>query len=330
MNAIANDLKVATAGPASEDEVIISSAILDEFRALRNGKVALRSTAAVRAMVAFSTIRLPYPRQLEAMMTFLEAQELASATKGNKQNLICLFAPPHTGKTIGAEHYAEIANAGAKEGRKPVVLFSFENGGGAHDLHRAILKALGEGFPGTKDLFVLRDRSCEAMRDAGTELLMIDEIHEGNQSITSEIKTLLNWGHVGIVLLGTEDAERMINKAEELSVRSMAPCTLGALDWSDDEDRALWIAFLEALDKEMLRLNIISEETGLGDEELALALCIACGGVIGQVMKVVLHALRGAIHDHRDFIAIEDLAVAVDDWSVQLGLTDTNPIDALI
>lgn len=318
------------------DDAIISPAIIDAFKSLQGQKVMLRSTKATRAMVAFNTIRLPYPRQLEAMLTFQEAQHLARSMIGKKQNAICLFARSHTGKTTAAEHYAHLANDAAAPGGRPVVLISLGSAGGAGDMHRKILKALGEGYLGTKDLEVLRDRSCEAMAGAGTELVIIDEAHEGDSGsvygprLTSELKTLLNAGHVGIVLLGTERAEQLISKDEEFLMRTMAPCRLGALEWSDPEDKDMWIGLASALDEEMVRIGIVSEQAGLADEELALALWQACAGVIGQLMKVVLHALRHAIYDDRDYITVDDLAIAVDDWSINLGFADNNPLDHLL
>lgn len=318
------------------DKPVISQSIVEAYKSLLGDKVAMRSTAAIRAMVAFSMIRLPYPRQLEAMLTFAEAQQFARSTKGNKQNAICLFAPPHTGKSTGAEHFAEIANAGATDGKKPVTYITLGSGGGPHSMYRAILKANGEGFPATKDLEVLRERACEVLKSAGTELIIVDEAHEGingsifGPSLTAELKALLNEGIVGIVLLGTEKAEELIAKNEEFQMRTLAPCRLGALEWSDPEDQTLWIGFLAALDEEMQRLKLVSEPSGLAEPKLAKALCEACSGVIGQLMKVVLHALRIAIHDDRDFVAIGDLAAAVDDWSMALRLVEHNPIDLLI
>jgi len=270
------------------------------------------------------------------MLTFEEARLLGRDMRGKRQSAICLFAQSHTGKTTAAESFADVANEGADEGKCPVVLFSLGSGGGPVYIHRMILKTLGEGFPATKDLEIIRERSCEAMRDAGTELLIIDEAHEGGRtssfgpSITAELKTLLNGGYVGIVLLGTEKAESMINKDQEFAMRTMAPCRLGALQWSDEEDQALWTGFLSALDNEMVRIGIVAEPTGLDDTELALALWQACGGVIGQLMSVVKQALRASIYAGRNFIAVDDLEAAVDDWSMALKLCDANPIKRLL
>lgn len=293
------------------DQNDISPAIKNAFKSLRDQQVAMRSTAATRAMAAFNTIRLPYPRQLEAMLTFQEAQHLGYSMRGRRQTAICLFERSHTGKTTAAETFADVANEGAGEGQHPVVLISFGSGGGPVHMHRAILKELGEGFPATKDLEIIRDRSCEAMKNAGTELLMIDETHEGGKgsaygpSLTAELKTLLNGGHVGIVLLGTEKAEEIVNKDEEFLMRTMAPCRLGALDWADEEDRELWIGFLSALDDEMVRIGIVAELTGLADNEIAMALWQACGGIIGQLIEcseaciACFHPRRSRFHRGR-------------------------------
>ncbi|WP_168157385.1 ATP-binding protein [Erythrobacter sp. QSSC1-22B] len=318
------------------EQVVISPAIKDAFRSLRDQKVAMRSTAATRAMAAFNTIRLPYPRQLEAMLTFQEAQDLGRSMKGGRQTVVCVFDPPHTGKTTAAENFTDVANEGAEQGKCPVALISLGSGGGPLYMYRAVLKVLGEGFPATKDLEIMRDRACEAMRHAGTELVIIDEAHEAGKgsafgpSLTAELKTLLNGGHVGIILLGTEKANEMVSRDQEFLMRTMAPCRLGALDWAEDEDRDLWIGFLSKLDEEMVRIGIVAEPAGLAEDDLALALWQACDGVIGQLMSVVRQALRISIHDDRECICVDDLVVAIDDWSIALGLCNTNPLERLL
>ena len=331
----ANVITAAPVPTQNGNHAIIAPAVITAFKSQGAQRMIMRSTVATRAMVAFNMIRLPYPRQLEAMVMFQQAQQIAKSMQGKRQNAVCLFADPHTGKTTAAEHYAHFANQGAPAGIKPVLVISLGSAGGACDVHRKILKALGEGFPGTKDLEILRERSLEAMTHAGTELLIIDETHEGDKGsifgprLTSELKTLLDIGQVGIVLIGTEKAKDLVNSDIEFLMRTMAPCRLDALHWSDDEDRELWLGLLSALDQEMLRMGIITQETGLDDEALALALWQACGGVIGQLMKVVLHALRFAIYDDRTFISVEDLASAVDEWSIVLGFAQGNPLNAL-
>lgn len=155
-----------------EEAATVSPALRDAFRALRDANVTLRSTAAARAMIAFDTIRLPYPRQLEAMLTFLEAQQLGRAMKGSKKNAVCIFAAPHTGKTTVGQQFAAVANEEAAEGTKPVVFISMGSGGGPLQMHRSILRELGEGlarrvWPIGSDFRTMRSSSARHSASSG-------------------------------------------------------------------------------------------------------------------------------------------------------------------
>jgi hypothetical protein len=329
-------LIAAEHGPdvSSEMAITASQELKNAFRTLRGTQIASRSTRAARAIAAVNAIRLPYPLQMEAMNTFHEAQELSRNTRGQMQAATCVFAPPHTGKTTAASNFVEVANDKATDGKR-VLLISMGTGGGPLEMYRQTLIQLGEGFPATKDLAIMRARAIEAMIDAGVELLIIDEVHEAGRQIgrsssfTAELKTLLNGGHVGIVLLGTDHAKKMIYADQELSMRTMAPCNFGALDWNNEEDRALWIGFLSALDTKMVQLGIVSSATNLADPELAMALWTVCQGVIGQLMNVMKQAIRISIYENREFITIDDLALAVEDRLIATNLCAVNTVDLL-
>ena len=79
----------------------------------------------------------------------------------------------------------------------------------------------------------------------------------------------------------------------------------------------------------MVADGIVAAPTGLADEDMAYALGDVCDGVIGQIMRVMTMALRLAIRNQRDVITIEDIADAVDEWSLELGFAKKNPIRSL-
>lgn len=94
----------------------------------------------------------------------------------------------------------------------------------------------------------------------------------------------------------------------------------------DDDDFELWQGFVGHLDARMVADEIVSAEAGLGEERLALALGEVCDGVIGQIMRVMTMALRNTIRDGRNVVSVEDIAIAVDEWSMELGFAKRNPI----
>ena len=169
------------------------------------------------------------------------------------------------------------------------------------------------------------------MQVNGTQILILDEAHHAGRSgfrgdITAEIKLMLDMGIVPIVLLGTEEADPILANAKELAGRLMSPCRLGALDWADEDDRDLWQGLLRSLDTRMVAEDIVSESTGLDDEVIAEALNEVTNGIIGQLMRVMLEAIRISAHSGREHIIIEDLAEAVDNWSIEHGFSEINPL----
>ena len=91
----------------------------------------------------------------------------------------------------------------------------------------------------------------------------------------------------------------------------------------------LWCGFLGALDARMTADGIVTKPAGLDEEEIALALGEVCDGIVGQVMRVMLMALREVARDQRAVITPADLRSAVDQWSIELGFAKTNPFEGM-
>ena len=315
--------------------VTIAPAISAAFEKMRANGILSKGTKAARAQAAFQTIRLTYAPQVEAMLTFHETLVMGADKQVTRKPCVMLFDVTGVGKTTAAQQFTALVMQDAAEGTVPVLYVRLGSSGSALQLYEAVMTGLGEGFAATKDTTTLRNRAVEMMRDAGTRLLILDETQHSEKgsgfgsAITAELKLLIDTGDVALVLLGTERAKPIIGRDRELATRVMAPCNLSPLMWHDDDDKEIWSGLLEELDAEMQRLELVSEPIDLADEALAEALCTACCGVIGQLMCVMQHSLKVAIYDNRDHIGLEDIAIAVDDWSIALGFVSENPIWAL-
>lgn len=278
---------------------------------------------------------LPYPRQMEAMTAFESVRQLGLETKGEPQLGLYIFEPTGCGKSTTAKQYARLMQRQANPGAKPVLHATIGTTGSAKGLHAAIMGALGDGFANAGNETSLRARTMRMLQSNGVELLILDEAHHAGRSgfrgdITAEIKLMLDMGVVPVVLLGTEEARPIIASSKELAGRLMSPCNLDALDWADEDDRSLWIGLLKALDRRMVKENVISKPIGLDEEELAERLNEVANGIIGQLMRIMVEAVKIATYDERCDIVVSDLAEAVDNWSIEHGFAADNPLRDLI
>ncbi|MGI4878591.1 MAG: TniB family NTP-binding protein [Janthinobacterium lividum] len=325
----------ATTDP-EDGEPVLSPDIKAAFSKFTQSRMATRSAIAAAAMAKHNRIRLPYPRQIEAMGEFEEVRLLGLAMRGEQQLGLTIFERSGCGKSTAAAQYRLLRLAEATGGRQPVVHCRLSAGGGVRDMYVSILAELGDGFSNAGTERTLRMRAMDALEVAGVELLFLDEAQHGGKksgfagAMTSEVKILLDCGQVPIILLGTEEAIPIIQADVELSGRMISPCRLGPLDWFDDDDRDLWIGFLDALDARMVDDRVVAATAGLADEGLAEALWKVCEGVIGQLMRVTLVAVRQVARDGRGAIDRRDLADAVNQWSLGHGFTKINHVAKLI
>lgn len=274
---------------------------------------------------------LPYPRQLQAMMAFESARLLGLETRGEPQLGLNIFDGTGCGKSTAAIQYRLLAERSAAPGTKPVLDVSLGSTGTAKQLYASIMGALGDGFAMAGSEASLRVRAMRMMQQNGTQLLILDEAHHAGRSgfrgdITAEVKLMLDMGVVPIVLLGTEEARPILASAKELAGRLMSPCSLGALDWADEEDRKLWLGLMASLDARMVKEGIVSRPAGLADKALAEDLNQVSNGVIGQMMRIMVEAVRVATYAGRDHVVASDLAEAVDSWSIEHHFCDENPL----
>lgn len=326
-DAVAGDAVIPT-------EEKLAPEMKDAFLRYRSSKLAKRSSRVALALSQFMRIRLPYPRQIEAMAELDELRLLGLEMHGEQQLALTVFERTGTGKSTLARQYKMMRASEAAEGTHPVLHCRLGSSGTARDLYVSIMSELGDGFSSSGSEHSLRRRAMQKMQEADVELLIIDETqHSGNKSsftneINAELKIMLDTGRVPIVLLGTEEAVPIIGSDRELSGRMFSPCRLAPLDLSDDDDIELWEGFLGGLDARMVSDKIVTAPAGLSDPWLAGRLGEICDGIIGQAMRVMLMALRNTVRDARDVITIDDIADAVDEWSVAHGFASSNPVRA--
>ncbi|MDR6126093.1 hypothetical protein QE361_003609 [Sphingomonas sp. SORGH_AS802] len=309
----------------------LSPVMKDAFKRFRQSQLAQRSSRVALALSQLMRIRLPYPRHIEAMAEIEELRLLGLEMRGEQQLALNIFSRTGTGKSTVASQYKLMRAEEDGPGVKSVLHSRLGTSGSAKDLYVSIMSELGDGFASAGNETTLRRRAMREMANAGVELLILDETqHSGQKSgfsreVTAELKIMLDTGRVPIVLLGTEAAVPLVSADRELSGRMFSPCRLDPLDMDDDDDFELWTGFVEGLDARMVSDGIVAASAGLAEEEVAFALGEVCDGVIGQAMRVMTMALRNTVRDRRDVVTMGDIAVAVDEWSLEHGFANSNP-----
>lgn len=326
--------------PVVEDRQEVQQTLSPEMRSaflqFRKSQLAQRSSRVALALSKLMRIRLPYPRHIEAMAEIEELRLLGLEMRGEQQLLLNIFSPTGTGKSTVGSQFKLMRAQEDPQGVTSVLHARLGTSGTARDLYVSIMSEMGDGFASSGTEHTLRRRAMRTMEEKGVELLILDETqHSGQKSgfsreVTAELKIMVDTGCVPIVLMGTEVAIPLVAADRELSGRMFSPCRLDPLNVAeDDEDFELWTGFLSGLDSRMVSDGIVSAEAGLAQEDLALALGDVCGGVIGQLMRVMTMALRNTIRERREVVSREDIAIAVDEWSIEHGFAGHNPIRAL-
>ena len=326
------DLDIISTNEHAAVQPQLSAEMKNAFLRFRTSQVAQRSSRVALSMSKLMRIRLPYPRQIEGMAEIEELRLLGLEMRGEQQLALTIFERTGTGKSTLAQQYKLMCNMDAPAGTTPVIHARMGTSGSARDLWVSVMAELGDGFASAGNEYSLRRRAMRAMDDAGVQLLILDETqHSGQRSgfsreVTAELKIMLDTGKVPIVLLGTEAAVPLIGADRELAGRMFSPCRLAPLDMTDVEDFELWKGFLTRLDERMQVDGILAAPVGLDDDELAEALGEVTDGVIGQLMRVMLMAVRSTVREGRDVMTMDDLIVAVDEWSIEHKFAKSNPL----
>ncbi|MGZ8284050.1 MAG: TniB family NTP-binding protein [Allosphingosinicella sp.] len=292
-----------------------------------------RSQRVAKARAAFETIELPYPRQDELVAALDELRLTGIEMKGQSQSGVRLIAQTGSGKTRGAQRFQRYVEGlgNHNPGDRPVVIATVDGSGTTRSVPTSILKALEEPRPTVGTEPILWMRATDALSQANTQLLVIDEFNRAarrptmSAAITTSLRDLMDAGVVPIAFLATEEARDIFARSPDLSGRLDAPVTMEPLDWLIEEDRDLFTAFLQGLDEGMVERQILELPSDLADPDLAPTLCEAANGNIRQICRIVRTAMVAVVRRQGLAITRADLETAVDEWSIPNHHLDYNP-----
>lgn len=292
-----------------------------------------RSARVAAARGAFRRIILPYPRQDEVIAGFDELRLTALSAPDRPMGGIRLLAPIGTGKTYAAELFKRHVEASASftAGEKPVVIATLNTSGVAKSVPISILTALGEYRPdrGTEPKLWMRTK--DALKEAKTQILIIDEVDRATRRptisshIAGALRDLSDERIVPIAFLGTDAAANLFRNCPDLDERLDAQVTLNPLDPLVDEDLETFTDLVNGFDAAIVDLGILRAPSEMTDSDTVFRLAQASGGVLRQLSRIVETALASVVRRDGDAITREDLADAVEEWAIPKGYIDYNP-----
>jgi type II secretory pathway predicted ATPase ExeA len=282
------------------------------------------------------------------------------ATKGSQQKILPIIGPSGSGKSTIVKDWRErITRAEPqREGSHPVLHVTLTANAtvtslGTDIIYETQLDALppeviadaarrrvrrrfqkSDGPTGTRPQMAHLAR--RTLQNAGTEMLVLDEMHHLVQSdganvtkwsVTETVKWFSIKGECPIVLIGIPRLMGVITAElnRQLAGRAQMPIVLRPLDWSVKEQRADFIGYVGAIDNKLVEHGVLPKKSNLHQGNWLLCFYDFSRGIVGRVSQLVEQATNLAIERGGDCIKLDDLVAATDLWGVQMGLTDHNP-----
>lgn len=285
----------------------------------------------------FQRIRLDIPRQhdLVAAMEQLRMSGI-DRIEGEGTRGLRVIQPSGTGKSESAKQIKAFVESqpGRDPTKQPVLHVSLDTTGTPRSAVASCLEELGDEYTTDGNEGLLLKRLRMALKKEGVELLIIDELNHCSgktlgKDVSNTFKNMLTKGWAPIAFMGTSDADRLFKTNRELRNRCSPQLSLTPLD-PEGSDLNEWVAFLKGMDEQIVARDLLPSRSDLAAVDVAEALCIACGGVIGEVCLVIEDALCAVLNRGDTTIAISDLHRAVEVRYVLEGDLDANPFDELV
>lgn len=196
------------------------------------------------------------------------------------------------------------------------------------------------------------ERAHKALREHDVELVIFDEMNRASRRpskgevIGGDLMDLLVDGEAAVAFLGTADANKVFKRTPALADRMKSPVVLKALEWYDDEEKAIFVEFLANMDQAMLACDLVSRKAGLSDyvddadkqaakraaragaggKNTAKLLWEVCRGRLRPLCLLLEEAVSLIHFENSSLVLTHDvLGQAVENQSIENGVIDYNP-----
>lgn len=305
----------------------------------------VRSARVAKSFGEFSAIRVSYDPQNELVAALDEVRLTALEVRDKRLSLgrkllmpvMRTIAEMGVGKTWAAEKLMEMHNT-AEPGGLRILLATLNTSGTQASVPGAILVALGKTATEHGTPVTLWGRANKGLRENGVEMVIFDETNYASRRPTigpvigGDIMTFLADGNVAVAFLGTEDANKLFNRAPALRDRLKAPVVMKALDWDLEPEKGVFperdtfISFLDQMDDAMMSHGLLDEKADFANEGTARLLWEVCRGRI-RPLCLLLEEAAGMVARRGGPLIIDHnvLAEAVESHSIPNEVIGYNP-----
>jgi energy-coupling factor transporter ATP-binding protein EcfA2 len=265
-------------------------------------------------------VRVLYPLWEQILQIMQDAHELNPHAA--EPQCLMVTGPTGAGKSTLVDSYAARYPAAytATGIRRPVAKATVPSKPTVKSLATMILHALGDpraayGTEGNMTLRIMNlFKACEV------EFLILDEIQhfvDGESSgrimvnASNWLKTIIKETHMATVLVGLQgDAEQVVNVNPQLGRLFGDPYVLEPFTWDPSAPETI-TAFRKLLKALELQLPL-AKPSHLYSPDTAQRCYVACGGVVGYLMRLIRGATRKALAQGREELNDGLLAAAFD------------------
>jgi DNA transposition AAA+ family ATPase len=192
-------------------------------------------------------------------------------------------------------------------------------------LAEALLVELGDPAPQRGSQVEKTQRVKHYIKDLRVRLIILDEVQHLTGRRTDRVligaanwlKQLLNEGGCPILLVGTDEADMVLRRDQQLARRCFAHHRLEPFRWEVQSEREEFLQLVSIYDG---MLPTAERQTLLGDE-MGFRLHLATLGRLGRLSLLLQKALLKALLEGRPAIEEHHLRLAYDEWAVLHELT---------
>lgn len=237
---------------------------------------------------------------------------------GTTDHPLCLqiVGPSRAGKTCVIKEFIKTKPpVRTPEGLfAPVVYAKIPPRGTTMALMENILQSLGDPYwySGTESKKLAR--VIKHLEDCGCRMLVLDEFQhlcdKGQNATlkltTDNLKALVEPNKWALVASGLVDSKRVVDFDRQLAGRFDAEVEIPRFDWMNAESNEQFRGVIAAFQGALHPFDFPSFE----DDEMALRLYLATGGLMGLLVKLLTRVIRDGIRDGRMSVTLAQLELA--------------------
>jgi len=254
-------------------------------------------------------------------------QEIGKCHKSYRYNLdpdcLVIYGKSGVGKSTLFKRYATNYPREVKKGNTyvPVLYITIPVPATHHTMVKKLLSTMGDpiverGSTANKTL-----RLYKYLRDCKTQLIILDELHNFIdkdyyhtvlQNVRDWLKVLLIDTGIPMVVMGLNEAQKIIDTDPQISRRFLRRITLEPFTLKNESGQKEFISFLSALDS----LLPLTKRSFLWADEMPQRILAATEGIVGFITALIRYTVELALDRGYDKLELELLAETFDNYEI--------------